>query len=56
MTERPMTPEEMQDFERNVLHHEDDETTPAAPASEPEVGRKLDRERDAVPPVLPAAD
>jgi len=55
MTERPMTPDEMQDFEDNVLHHRDEEETPAAPASEPEVGRQLNRKQDK-PPVMPRPD
>ena len=46
MTGRPMTPDEMQNFEEDVLHRRDEEETSAAPASEPEVGPQLNREQD----------
>ena len=45
---RPMTPEEMEDFERHVVHHEDPD--PADPASESDPG---DKRPEAKPPALP---
>lgn len=41
MTERDMTPDELQKFERQQLHHEDEKPEDSSgPASEPEIGRK----------------
>jgi hypothetical protein len=51
---RPMTPEELKNFEEREVQHTDEDREPAGPASESNEAPKRDREPPAVP--LPNPD
>lgn len=48
---RPMTPDELQKFETEVIHKKDNE--PDVPPSEPDKSQERDREPPAPPPPNP---
>lgn len=48
-----MTPDELEQFEKTVVHHETDES---GPASEPDVQHKQQPENPVVIPVVPNPD
>jgi hypothetical protein len=51
MGEHEMTPEEMEKFEREQIHHDDDRLHDGGPASEPQIReKKSDRVEETLPP------
>ena len=54
MRQRDMTDEERQKFEKDQLHHENEEREVSGPASEEEINQKRNEPRAG--PVLPSPD
>ena len=49
MAPRDMTPDELENFEEDIVQDSDESAPDYAPASEPEVAREIDRDRDGLP-------
>jgi hypothetical protein len=49
MTPRDMTPDELEDFEEDIVQHSDEVLPDHGPASEPAVAKEIDRDRDGLP-------
>ena len=44
-----MTPDELESFEEDTVHDSDERRRDSGPASEPEIGREIDRNKDGLP-------
>ena len=49
MTPRDMTPDELEQFEEDVVQESEEVVPSHGPASEPEVAKEIDRDRDGLP-------
>ena len=49
MNPRDMTPDELERFEEDVVQDTDEVVPSHGPASEPEVAKEIDRDRDGLP-------
>jgi hypothetical protein len=49
MAPRDMTPDELENFEEEIVQDSDEVVPEHGPASEPEVAKEIDRDRDGLP-------